>query len=108
MPAGGAKLRWYDPWVRYTRSRNENRGRPPYLSLASLVENLTGEARARGQDLVADAALNQVERSGFPPPLSEQALESIWLGPASTDYSVSSTRPPSTLKSRREAQVGIG
>jgi hypothetical protein len=58
VPAGGTKLRWYDPWVRYTRSRNENRGRPPYLSLASLVENLTGEARARGQDLVADAAFN--------------------------------------------------
>lgn len=77
MPADGAKLRWYDPWVQYTRSRTENRVDSPYVSLASLVERLTEECRARGRDLVSDAATNQVERTGLPPPLTEQAVKSI-------------------------------
>ena len=49
VPGDGAKLRWYDPWVKYTRSRNENRGRPPYMSLVSLVEHLTEESAQKAR-----------------------------------------------------------
>ena len=77
MPAHGAKLRSYDPWAKYTQSRNENRGHPPYMSLVSLVERLIEECGAAGRDLVSDAATNQVERTGLPPPLSEPAVKSI-------------------------------
>jgi hypothetical protein len=47
------------------------------MSLVALVGRLKEDSQASGQDLVSEAAANQVESTGVPPRLSKDAVKSV-------------------------------